>query len=191
MADATDDFERASLGANWTVSLGAVTIVGSSDVRGNSAGADSLTRWNANTFNGDHYSEVVVTTGDDDGGGPAVRHQSGAVTCYAWMMPTTDIWTMYEITAGSYAVLGANYSIAGSTNTGTTARLSVTGSTLTPSIDGGAQATRTDASITGGGPGIGFFATTVSFESWLGGPIAAAAASLIFKSNPMQHLLVR
>lgn len=177
MVDVTDDFERAALGGNWTNSLNSLTISGSSDVKGNTAN-DNIARWNANTFAPDHYSEVLVSTGDADGGGPAVRHQSGAATCYSWQMSAADTLQMYEITAGTFVALGAAYFLgAGSTNAGTLLRLDATGSTFTPSVDGVAQATRSDASITGGGPAIGIFATTVAFESWLGGPIVLATVS--------------
>lgn len=61
----TDNFERASLGANWDVLFGGaqVQILGSSDL-GMVAGANRffLVNWVGNDFNDDQYSEAVISS---------------------------------------------------------------------------------------------------------------------------------
>lgn len=174
MTDVTDDFNRAgpALGANWTNLLNTIVIASSTLVTGGTTD-DCASYWSANTFSGDHYSQLVVTT-KDDGGGAAVRMQTGAATYYLWSANNVSVSVLYEVTAGSFAQLGASYSAI---SNGTTIKIDATGSTLTPYVAGVAQSTRTDSSITGGYPGMGIFSTTARYDDWLGGPITVAAAA--------------
>lgn len=168
MANARDNFNRASLGTNWTLGLSTVAISGSVDVIG--TGTDSSAWWNANTFGGDHWSQITRKD-SNDGAGAIVRHQSGANTFYAWTANVGTGGVMWEVTAGSFAQLGAGYGGL-VTSAGHTIKLDATGSTLTPSIDGVATATRSDASITGGKPGVHCSGTTSHADDWIGGPIS-------------------
>jgi hypothetical protein len=173
VTDATDNFNRASLGTNWTLGLNSIVTSGSTVAKGNSGGNDSSAWWNLDTFGGDHYAQIVIKT-DGDGGGVLVRHQSGANTFYAFLSDGTRC-TMYEVTGGTFATLGADY--ANNTVVNDVLKLDATGSTLTPSLNGTPLATRTDASITGGAPGLEVFSTTTTYDDWLGGPILSVGGT--------------
>lgn len=181
MANPSDKFNRASLGTNWTLGLSTVAISGSVDVVG--TGTDSSAWWNANTFPSDHFSQI--TRKDSiDGGGPLVRHQSGANTFYSFSPFSATQANMYEVTAGTFAQLGASYSgLTVSANH--TVGLDATGSTLTPYVDGVAvpSGTRSDASITGGAPGVHCSGSTAHFDNWLAGPIAGVTTIFIISGT--------
>ena len=174
MTDATDNFNRASIGTDWTMGFNSIVISASTVAKGNTAADENTAWWNANSFGSDQYSQVELRV-DADGGGPLVRHQSAANTFYVF--PTGGATcTLYEVTAGSFVALGAAYS--NNAGVGTVLKLDATGSTLTPSFDGTALATRTDASITGGAPGLHCFSTTISEDNWLGGPLTSVGDTL-------------
>lgn len=185
MTDVTDNFNRAgpALGSNWTNGINSVVISASTVVVGNTAAAENTAWWSANTFPSDHYSQCVVKA-DVDGGGPLVRHQSGATTFYLFADDSTQCH-LYESTAGTFVQLGATY--ANNTAPNDVLKLDATGSTLTPSINGTPLATRSDSSITGGAPGLHCFDTTMSFDDWLGGPIIDAAPPI---TNLMPQILM-
>ncbi len=187
MTYAADGFERASLGTNWTksTSLSTLAITSSSDLGpSGGSGTDNAAWYNGSPFGSNHYSEVVLSAngggaGDNDGGGPLVRHQSAASTFYTWFVDSVTFAAVFEVTTGSFAQLGASYTWPGAT-VGDSYRLDATGSTLTPSYKGSALATRSDASIANGAPGVHIYEGPTSpsrlYESWLGGPVSAAAA---------------
>jgi len=175
MTDVTDNFNRAgpALGSNWTNGINSLVISASTIVVGNTGAAENTAWWNANTFPSDHYSQAVIKA-DVDGGGPLVRHQSGANTFYGCDTDGTGL-QMWEVTAGTFVALGAAY--ANNTSVNDVFKLDATGSTLTPSLNGTPLATRSDSSITGGAPGIHCFSTAMSFDDWLGGPIDEVLAT--------------
>lgn len=179
MTDATDDFNRAALGTNWTQGMNSIVISASTVAKGNTAADENTAWWNANTFASNHYSQIELRA-DADGGGPLVRHQSGANTFYVWASDGAVI-TMFESTAGTFAALGASYAL--NTVVGDVLKLDMTGTTLTPSLNAAAQATRTDASISGGAPGIHCFSTTMSLDNWLGGPISDVLNTAWFRPS--------
>lgn len=173
MADATDDFNRAGpgLGANWTAGLDSIVINGSINITGGSA-ADASAWWNANSFGSDQYAEVRKVNALDGGGG-LVRHQSGANTFYAFSSFNASQAIIWEVTAGSFAQLGAAFT---GTYTNThTVRIDATGSTLTAINDGSSLGTRSDSSITGGAPGVHMSGSSTRNDDWIGGPISSAA----------------
>lgn len=178
MVDVTDDFNRAgpTLGSNWTTltSTSAINITGSDDAIGTANDADSGAYWSANTFEDDQFSQATIAVADDDGCGCLVRVQTGAETMY--MLYTNDtVCQYYETTAGSFAQLGAD--VATNTVLGNVFKLRIAGDTLTGSVAGADLATRTDATITSGRPGILIFDNITGFDDWSGGPIITEAAS--------------
>lgn len=181
MIDVTDDFNRAAIGTIiWTNGLGTIVISASTVAKAGSAGADCSAWWKAHKFPSDHYAQVELRV-DVDGGGINVRHQSGATTMYAFLSAASTC-SVYEITAGTFAQLGSNY--ANNTVVGDVLKLDATGSTLTPSINGVALATRTDASIIGGAPGISIFDTGMSCDNFKCGPaVIPVGAKVNFAVN--------
>ncbi len=57
----TDDFERASLGSNWTLQTGNAGIANSSDL-GILAGAFDVAYWAPTVFGADQYTEITVSS---------------------------------------------------------------------------------------------------------------------------------
>lgn len=82
---ATDNFNRAAIGTNWTNSEGTLTIEASTVARTGTASVDTAAFWNADTFGNDHYSQckvVVCNTDTQRMVGVTCRHQSGANSWY-------------------------------------------------------------------------------------------------------------
>ena len=184
MTDVTDNFNRAgpALGSNWTTGVSSVVISASTVITCSTGGGDGTAWWNANAFSGDHYSQIVYKT-DADGGGPTVRYQSGADTFYE-LYTNNAVLQVYEVTAFTYAQLGADYANNPAVND--VFKLDATGSILTPSLNGTPLATRTDSSITGGAPGIHCFSNVITFDDWLGGPII----DVVVATNLMPQILM-
>lgn len=167
MIDVTDDFNRAAIGTIlWTNGMATIVISASTVAKGGSAATDCSAWWKAHKFPSDHYAQIELRV-DVDGGGINVRHQSGANTMYAFLSSGTQC-QMYEITAGTFAALGSAY--ANNTVVGDVLKLAIAGSTLTPSLNGSALATQSDATITGGAPGISIFDTAMSCDNFKCGP---------------------
>lgn len=81
---ATDDFNRASLGSNWTTGYGTWTISASTLLHG-SGSSENFVYWNADSFGADHYSQIDWSSvGGGSYGGPCVRASgSGYIAFYA------------------------------------------------------------------------------------------------------------
>jgi hypothetical protein len=170
MVDRTDDFNRANggLGANWTTTFNALAIV-SNEVHGSTAGDQSSGCWSADAFLADQYSQVKAVN-LSDGGGPCVRSNLVvAGTFYTLYVQDGATARIYEVTAGSFAALGADFDPGASA--GNVVKLSATGTSLEAFTEGTSKATRTDGSITIGRPGIHAFDTVALFDNWQGGPI--------------------
>lgn len=76
----TDDFNRASLGSNWTQeSTGTVTISGSIQITGSGA-VTCYARWNAAAPTANQFSRLTIVT--PAFAGPVCRQQAGADTSY-------------------------------------------------------------------------------------------------------------
>lgn len=59
----SDDFQRASLGANWTVHLGNAAIVASADWGPSAFSGVHVSSWTGTTITGDQFSEAVLASG--------------------------------------------------------------------------------------------------------------------------------
>ena len=77
----TDNFNRASLGSNWTALWNSHSISASTVLVGNTGGDENASYWNADTPGNDQYSELQKVD-DFDGGGPTVRVQTGSQSFY-------------------------------------------------------------------------------------------------------------
>jgi hypothetical protein len=160
---ATDNFNRASLGANWEQvnPIAAVAqIVGSTAFAGSVFGQEGTARWiGAGTFTADQCSSVVIfdtPTGSNNYGIGAVVRASGDIDGARdyYLALVADTTYLLKIVNGSLSVL--NIGSVTWTNgdrleieaEGTTIRLCQNGSPL-----GGAW-TVTDTSLASGQPGI-------------------------------------
>src|SRR5208283_46015 len=103
-AIASDAFNRASLGANWTAKTGTFDINASTSVEVNTQGSDNYISmyWNANLPPADHSSQLTITTvGASCAGslGPTVRMSASADTYYM-LWPCAGSLYMQEKLAG-------------------------------------------------------------------------------------------
>lgn len=167
---ATDNFNRGDggLGANWTTVTGQNAPVISSNEVTTSSG-DSAAYWNADSFNDDQYSQLEISA-ISVACGPIVRAASGAHSFYVFMHYFTSEFRIYKAVSGSYTQLGASYAIGASAND--ILKLTVSGTTLTPSINGADQATRSDSDLSSGSAGLRVSNTSDKVDDWEGGNVA-------------------
>ena len=170
----TDNFDRTDanpIGGNWSVPTGGAALKILSNVVTGTVDetTDNLSYWNADTFANDQYSQAVIT---GDNVGVAVRMATGALTYYAFIHTTGDQFEVHEVTTGTWAKLGDTY--AETYTPGDTIKLTISGSTLTPYLNGSALATRSDSSISSGSAGIVIatpFPTSQTINNWAGGDL--------------------
>ncbi len=187
---ATDDFNRASLGSNWSqlnaALAGNVVTTGSTQVTGSFATQPtnqiSAVRWvGAGSFTNDQYSVLKLTNaaaslGSTIRAGVVVRASGSdsSRTYYeavVFQAGTTELnkWVSGTRTnLHSASVTWANNDTIELEAEGTTIRVLKNGSAL------GGSFTQTDSSITTGAPG---FATTASFtcDDWEGGNLSSVS----------------
>ena len=183
---ATDTFTGAdgtslpTYSANWSVNTGAF-VINTNGVCTNSADAECGAGWNADTFDNDQYAlgTLVDTASQYHLFGVAVRvHTDGTTdTYYGFYTNVTGGNQLFRQVAGTWSQLGSEGTVGAN---GQIIRLSVSGTTLTPTINGvttntpGAQ---TDNSIASGRAGLsGYSAGTANrLDNWEGGNLNAAA----------------
>jgi hypothetical protein len=83
--------------------------------------------------------------------GAAINIQTGAESYYTFHWLSANFYRIYKYSSGSRTTLREGYDTVG---LGDTIKLCNSSGTLTPYINGAAQTTTTDSSITGGYPGI-------------------------------------
>lgn len=168
MATYTDDFERASLGANWTQRAGTPQIYGSSDLGGGSVG-DNVARWAGTAIGNDQSSQITIATFADGDAGVAVRiNASGSLTQYVLSSDGSG-FELGKLVAGSYTTLAS----AGTPpSAGDTIKITASGTTIKAFKNGVEVASVTDSSIASGQPGVTFYhgsiVPTARVEAWEG-----------------------
>ena len=164
----TDNFNRASLGSNWTALWNSHSISASTVLVGNTGGDENASYWNADTPGNDQYSELQKVD-DFDGGGPTVRVQTGSQSFYLLYDPISPsaVLMLFETSSGSFTQLGANFSAT--TDGNDVLKLSITGTTLTVYVNDISQGTRTSATWSSGRWGIHTFDTAHKQDNWEGG----------------------
>ena len=154
----SDDFNRpnGSLGSNWAAMSDGALSISSQAVLGTSATAGDIRT--AETYTSDQSSQIELTPTQLSGGqwvGPAVRAQTGGDTyvgIYFWNNGSPQL-RLYKRKAGTWTQLGSSYN-SGPLPAGTKLQLSAAGSTISFLQDGVTRVATTDASISGGAPGI-------------------------------------
>src|ERR1700729_969312 len=185
-ADATsasDNFARAdgSLGPNWTdVSDGGLAI--SSGAVIGTVGSVTGDAWTANSFGGDQFSQVAVTSTQLSGGqwiGPAVRVQNSGqdayVGFYYWNFGSPELM-LFKRSGGGWAQISGAFAVS-PLPAGTQLELTAVGSAISLYENGAKVLSATDASITGGAPGIMAYGNAEA-DSWSGGDAATASYSV-------------
>lgn len=194
---ATDDFNRASLGANWTnlnTDWSSVRISSSTFIDCSGAGAISsqgaAAVWaGSGTFTNDHYSSIVVNglsfLSSDYRIGVIVRASTdtnGARDFYGFEVAAdsggpTYTATLYKIVNGTYTALN---SAAITIANGDRLELEAEGTTLRGCKNGtplGGSWTQTDSSLSTGKPGVAGSGTSINGDNWDGGSLTASSSS--------------
>ena len=165
-----DDFERASLGSNWTTqpSLSACAIIDSSDLTGTS-GQDSGCYWNADSFSDAQFSKGYGTVDEE---GFAVRMTSSGFYMLLLASPTQK--QIYRVDGASFTQLGSN--ITDTHTDGSLMEVRAVGNRISYYRDGSEIAFRTDTTYASGSPGLQPYSNTPKIEEWWGGNLTAASA---------------
>jgi hypothetical protein len=194
---ATDNFNRASLDANWAQLnsfWGSIGITASTRVYGSvdrTPGDGAAARWvGAGTFTDDQYSSLVVgaltwlttsynigvicrASADTDG----TRDYYGASVCMDAAGPTYTT-VLYKVVNGTITTL---HSAAATWAVSDRIELEVEGTTLRVCKNGtalGGSFTQTDSSLSTGAPGVALGGgTTIYGDDWEAGTITAAATT--------------
>ena len=175
----SDDFNRAngSLGPNWTdISDGGLAIASQAVAGTASAGVSGDIR-TAESYTGNQYSQVAVTSTQLTGGqwiGPMVRAQNGGksayVGIYKWNNGSPEL-QLFKRSGSSWTQLGGTYN-SGALAAGTQLQVKATGSTIAFLQNGVQRISATDTSLTGGAPGIMSYGTG-QVDNWAGGNVAS------------------
>ncbi len=170
-----DDFNRVDgpLGSSWAdIGDGGLAISGQ-QVTGTASGALTGDIRTAETYPGDQFSQITLTSTQLTGSqwvGPAVRMsgggQNGYVGLYSWNDGSPDVM-LFERNAGTWSQLGDIYD-SGALPPGTTLKLMVTGSTVALLVNGTERIAVGDTTLTGGAPGVMAFGTAQA-DNWSGG----------------------
>uniref|UniRef100_A0A6M3JVW3 Uncharacterized protein n=1 Tax=viral metagenome TaxID=1070528 RepID=A0A6M3JVW3_9ZZZZ len=170
---ATDSFTYSD-GALQTVSGGAWALLAGRDALTVTSGALSANiygenYWALDTPNNDQYSQITVATFDTCG--PCVRMSTTAVTMYYFRPANATTASIRKAIDNTWSTVGSDYS--GTFASGDIYKLSISGTTLTPSQNGTPLEVRTDSSIASGMLGIRGNGTTFRMDNWEGGNVAA------------------
>ena len=171
MATKTDDFERATLGGDWTngpSSWNDMTIVNSSEAEVGTNATDCMCYWSESTWDDDHTSEITIHSPANFDFIGAIVRAADRNDCYdAAHRSTTEISVFYIDSSKSFTLLGSQFTVS-TMSTGDKIRLEVVGSTLELFLNNVSQGTRSDSNISSGSAGIAGFRNTGEIEDWTG-----------------------
>jgi hypothetical protein len=176
LSGVSDTFNRAngSLGAGWTDMSGGGLAISAEAAAGTSSATTGDIR-TGETYNGDQFSSVHLTSTLPTGGGwigPSVRSQAGGASDYAGLYFVnygSPELMLFKRVGGAWTQLGSSYPIS-ALPPGTTLELAVAGTALTFYLNGVPVITATDSSLSGGAPGIMATGTGAVID-WTGGNV--------------------
>jgi hypothetical protein len=171
MVAVTDDFERASVGGNYSNghgNYGICEITGSSDLRAEGTTLARAIKRDNETFDDDQYAEVTTSAFADNTSTflqCQVRFQASTAECYvASAQPqgddTVDIFLEHNDGAGTFTAIGSTVNVSGESGSGDVLRLECEGTTLRVYFRGTLRKTETDSTLTSGHPGCGLLASS-------------------------------
>ena len=168
MASATDNFNRASLGSNWTLALNTVVTNASATFTGNTLNAHSLAYWSADTFGPEQFSQAkvsVLATPSRMGPGVRISTNNGY-----YISASVDQTRVFKIVSGTATQLGSDYTAAAANDI---LRIVVSGSLLYIYQAGVLLAQISDTALTSGSPGIGTYNNSADSrgDDWEGGDL--------------------
>jgi hypothetical protein len=188
---ATDNFPYSdgllSGNAGWSNVASNIEVVGGQVFAGNSGGGPSCTR-NTEVLADNQYAQIVVTSPGSRYMGISVRCASGADTYYAYIgSGNYQEKRLIRHVAGAETILDTSTWLTG-TNT---LRLEVSGTTLTPLLNGSADVgipAATDANIASGFAGVagnGSNNGSTPGDDWESGSLGGGASAT--RGTPFGH----
>lgn len=196
--DPTDNFNRTNenpLVGDWTTPTGGDSQdmeLLSNEVRPDTPSTEACAYWNVDTFDTDHFSEVIITARDNAAGfgpGPTVRMETTNLTGYFAAANSVDEISVYRYTGTLLTFVEmASGGTCGNTDL---LRLEVSGDDLDALVNGTSQVTVTNTNNqTQTRVGIQSFSTPVTagvLDDWQGGDLAAAAVPPFDLAHGAQH----
>jgi hypothetical protein len=174
MAQATDNFERSSLGANWTTAEGAPQIYDSSDAGGGSDNGN-FAIYNAGAYGADQYCRIRISALGGSEITAGVRCTTGIDTAIGYLLQT-DGATFFRIARLNDGDFDELVSVASPLPVlGDTIKLTIVGTQLRAYINEVEVVALavTNNELATGQPGMGFFLSTFPplsrAEQWWGG----------------------
>ena len=176
--NASDNFNRSSLGSNWTQQpgdSGTVVITGSAYCAA-SGSPDAFAYWSVGTFGNDQFAQAkiqnITNWGDD--AGPAVRMSASANTCYRFVwLPGTNRWNLERVSSGS--ITNLDYATFPTPQNGDIVKITAIGTSIRGYINGQLICQATDANIASGQPGIYVGDSTTWLDDWYASEIGGGA----------------
>ncbi len=199
MASITDNFNRASLGSNWTVDAGGFSIISSSYVQSDTTAAVPRMRYTGTALDG--ADQIVsfyrqIPPGSNKQSGPTARQASSAATFYAcgysgaWS--GSSGWELKKCVAGSYTTLDSESPLGWGHEL--TLELTVDGTSLSATAGGAHDLSATDSAISSGSyAGIaGNWADSVEGDDFAAADlVAASTGSFLITRATHQHTYLR
>ncbi|MCL5884898.1 MAG: host specificity factor TipJ family phage tail protein [Deltaproteobacteria bacterium] len=176
--NASDGFDRSSLGANWTQQpgdSGTVVATGSAYCAA-SGNPDAFAYWNASSFGNDQLVQVKIQNISNwaDDAGPAVRMSDSANTCYRFVwLPGTNRWNLERVSSGS--ITNLNYATSPTPQNGDIVRITAIGTSIKGYVNGQLVCQATDANIASGQPGIYVGDSTTYLDDWYASEIGGGS----------------
>lgn len=170
-ATASDNFERASLGGNWSTPSGvnAGQILNSSVWSGTTDAADNISYWSATAFGTSQYSKATIGDGGDSDAGLVLHMQADSAGYFCDFYQGN--WHIFRRTAaGVLTDIGA-YS-ASNPATGTVIELRINGNNVEFYLDSTLRINVSDTTYRSGQPGLyNYYNATnrITIGSWEGG----------------------
>ncbi len=175
---AQDDFNRASLDANWT------SVDGTPQITANEASGGNINSnfayWNADSFNDSQYGDIFNAEGSAANGGPATR--IAATRCYALLGSLSDV-KLYRIDGDESFSLLQTVSVSGVAD-GERLRLESEGSThrcYLNTVQAGTD--QGDATYASGSVGFFIYGLAPRLDNWEGGNMGGAVRRFLLVRN--------
>jgi uncharacterized protein YjdB len=143
---------------------------------------DLFAYWSANSFGADQYSQARIAGGLSSGSQyvQIIARASGkgdaTYSNYLFYTDGASGSGHTEVAKNINGVQTTLKSFATTFASGDVIKIGVAGTTITCYKNGVALGTVSDASLTGGAPGIGVYGSTITVDDWEGGSAAAAPA---------------
>jgi hypothetical protein len=184
----TDDFNRGTLGSNWTNQAlnGSVPGIVSNAAWSTTASSFAMMYWSANTWNAAHHSRVKML--GTNYVGPGVRHSgSGAGTnCYVYF----SHGSLQKFVAGFQTVIATFGTIAPAGTPNDILEIDVTGNstignTLITTKNGAVgTAAPPDSALNAGSAGMAWYSNTAGGDDWVGTGEVTAGTSYTLTALP-------